>query len=80
MDEISRQLLKLATDPNSTMEQLMGGIQLLERSIDAENKLNRQRDAERAKLPPVPVLTPAEKLAESRRRANANLARLRKGR
>lgn len=71
MDKISRQLLKLATDPNATMDQLLGGIKLLEQSIDAEN-------ARRAAMPPQPVLTQEERLIEARRRANANLARLRR--
>lgn len=73
MDKISRKLLALAVDPNATMDQLLGGIKLLEQSIDADNR-------RRAAMPPQPVLTKEEQLAESRRRANANLQRLRKGR
>lgn len=71
MDKISRKLLALAVDPNATMDQLLGGIKLLEQSIDEDNR-------RRAAMPPQPVLTQEERLTEARRRANANLARLRR--
>lgn len=73
MDKISRQLLKLAVDPNATMDQLLDGIKLLEQSIDADNR-------RRAAMPPQPVLTAEERAIAQRRAINANLQRLQKKR
>lgn len=73
MDKISRKLLALAVDPNATMDQLLGGIKLLEQSIEADN-------ARRAAMPPAPVLSKEEQELAQRRRINENLKRLRKGR
>lgn len=73
MDKISRQLLKLAVDPHATMDQLLGGIKLLEQSIDDENR-------RRAAMPPAPVITPEERATAQRRAINANLMRLQKKR
>lgn len=73
MDKITRALLKLAVNPHATVDQLMAGIELMDRR--AEEDLAR-----RAAMPPQPVKTPEERAAELRRSANQNLARLRKGR
>lgn len=71
--KLTRKMLKLAMNRNATVDQLMAGIALMDAAVEADN-------ARRAAMPPAPVLTKEEQLAESRRRANANLQRLRKGR
>ena len=70
MDHISRRLLALATDPNASMEDLISGIDLLTKSIEADNRrVRRQRDVQHR------ATVRAASGDELRRLANANLAK-----
>ena len=70
MDDISRRLLALATDPNASMEDLISGIDLLTKSIEADNRrVRRQRDVQHR------ATVRAASGDELRRLANANLAK-----
>jgi hypothetical protein len=73
MDKMTRKLLNLAVDPRATTAQLEAGIDYIMQSIEAEN-------ARRAANPPSPQPVPSdeERMADLRRRANANLARKRR--
>lgn len=71
--KLTRKMLKLAMNPNATIDQLMAGIALMDADVKADN-------ARRAAMPPVPVLSKEEQELAQRRRINENLKRLRKGR
>lgn len=72
MDALSERLLKLATDPNSSMEELIAGMEALNARIDAENRARRQQAAaHRAQVQ-------AATGDDLRRLASQNLTRLRK--
>ena len=74
--KITKKLLKLVGNPNATTDQLMAGIELMDR-MAAEDARAR---AAQPPAPPKPVLTEAERVAQMRRAANANLVALRKRR
>ena len=42
MDDLSLRLLKLASDPNASMEDLIAGMESLTAAIDADNRRQRQ--------------------------------------
>lgn len=69
--KLTRKMLKLASNPNATVDQLMAGIAMMDAAVAADN-------ARRAAMPPAPVLTKEEQEREQRRRINANLVALRK--
>lgn len=64
-------LLKLAVNPNATTAQLEAACDFIIEDIKASNQ--------RATINPLPPLpTPEERLTDARRRASANLAKLRR--
>jgi hypothetical protein len=66
VDDLSKKLLALVADPNTTMDQLIGGMEALTKQLDRENRqYRRQQRAEVARATP----------EELRRLANKNLAR-----
>lgn len=67
---LTKQLLKLVANPNSTVDQLMDGIKLMDASMEAERV---ERDRQIAAGTYKPYTPPTA--AELRRRANANLAK-----
>jgi len=73
MDELSERLLKLATDPNASMEDLITGMNALSARIDAENRAHRRQQAQ-AHHATVQAATGDD----LRKLASQNLARLRK--
>lgn len=72
MDAISKKLLKLAVDPNATMEDLISGIDLLTAAIDADNRRIRCNQAAQHRAT---VNAASGDPAALRRLANANLAK-----
>lgn len=73
MDQLTERLLKLATDPNASMEELIQGMDLLSARIDAENRAHRRQQAQAHRS-----RVQAASGDELRRLASQNLARLRK--
>ena len=73
MDKLTERLLKLATDPNASMEDLISGMDALSARIDAENREHRRQQAaaHRAQVQ-------AATGDELRRLANQNLQKLRR--
>lgn len=70
MDDITKRLLALATDPNASMEELIAGMDLLSASIAADNRRVRREQTATARAR-AQAATPAE----LRRMANDNLAK-----
>ena len=70
MDDLSNRLLKLVSDPNASMEDLITGMNQLTRAIDKENRQHRRQQniQHRAQVQ-------AASDADLRRLANANLAK-----
>lgn len=65
------QMLKLAVNPNATVAQLSAACDYIMADIAESNR-------QRAINPPPPMPTDEERLTEARRRASANLAKLRR--
>lgn len=70
-NKITKQLLKLAVNPNATVDQLWAGIELMDRMAAEDARI-------RAAQPPKPVISEEERLRNLRRAANANLAKRRR--
>lgn len=69
--KMMRSMLKLVNNPNATEAQLNAALKWLQDDLDAQAERNRLN-------PPPPLPTQEERLADARRRANANLAKRRR--